>query len=128
MSGTNTVELYDKETDEITTLRLYRVMSIGHLDIPNEAAKYKAVLRACQPQEQRRDPTKLATFEECQAVIPDGFKEAIFEAFNNDCYVLVQTSEGCLTKLVTLLKPLDFDVEKYKSKHGMPIKTMDGSL
>lgn len=128
MSGTNTIELYDKESDLIIPLRLYRVMSIGHLDMPNKAAKYKATLRACQPQEQRRDPTKRATFEEYQAIIPDSFKDAIFDAFNNDQYVLAQISDGCLTALVTLSKPFSFDLNSYKIEHGQPIKAMDSSL
>lgn len=40
MSGTNTIELYNKETDTITEIKLYRVMSIGHLEEPNEDAQY----------------------------------------------------------------------------------------
>ena len=36
MPGTNTIDLYDKETDKITPLRLYRIMTIGHLEKPEE--------------------------------------------------------------------------------------------
>ena len=126
MPETNTIELYNKADDTITTLRLYRIMAVGHLDEPNAAAKYKAVLRACQPLASRRDPTRKTTFEQQEAIIPDGMKEAMFNAFNNDSFVLAQIEEACITALSIVSEPLRFDVEKYKDDYGHPIKAIDG--
>jgi hypothetical protein len=103
-------------------------MSVGHLDRPNEDTKYKATMRACQPQEERRDPTSKTTYVEQEVIIPESFREAIFEAFNNDRYVLAELSEGCIVSLVTLSEANYFDVEDYKKKHKQPIIAIDGSL
>ena len=128
MPGTNTIELYNKETDTITPLRLYRIMTIGHLEKPNEDAKYKAVLRACQPQGNRRDPASRTTFEDKKAIIPEAFREAIFEAFNNDCYVLAEINESCITALVTLSEAKRFDLDKYKEKNKEPYRAIEGEM
>lgn len=129
MSGTNTIELYNKETDTITEIKLYRVMSIGHLEEPNEDAQYKAVLRTCKPQEQRRNPTSRTGVEEHKVIIPNNFTDAIFDAFTKDCNVLAELSESCIITLVTLSGALRFNLTEYKKKHGeQTYRSMDGDM
>lgn len=129
MSGTNTVELYNKTTNVTMTLKLYRVMTIGHIDRPNDDAKFKAVLRACKPLEQRQSPTSRTTFEEYTAIIPENLRTAVFEAFNNDCFILAEVCESCITTLVSMSDAHSFDVEEYKNKYReQPISAIDGSL
>lgn len=129
MSGTNTIELYNKETDTVTEVRLYRVMSIGHLETPNEDAQYKAVLRACQPLEQRRNPTSRTGVTEHKVIIPNNFTDTIFDAFTKDCNVLAELSESCIITLVTLSGALRFNLTEYKKKHGeQTYRSMDGDM
>jgi len=128
MPGTNTIELYDKEKDMITTLTLYRIMSISHVEDPDEEIKYYATLRFCQPQEQRRDPTKRASFVQYKAVIPECFREEVMNAFNNDRYVLAALNESCIVTLVTLSEPKLFDVNGYIKAHDQkqPYRAIEG--
>lgn len=106
MSGANHVELYDRETDAITTVRLYRIMSLGHLEEPNEEAEFRAVLRACKPQEERRDPARRTTFEEREAIVPRTFEVAVLEAFRNDRHILAEIDGAFMKTLVVLPEPL----------------------
>ena len=129
MSGTNTIELYNKETDTITEIKLYRIMSIGHLEEPNDDAQYKAILRTCQPQEQRRNPTSRPCVEEHKVIIPNSLKDAVFEAFTNDCCVLAELDESCIITLITLSGAMRFNLAEYKKKHGEhPYRIIDGDL
>ena len=128
MPETNTLELYDKEKGTITTLKLYRIMSIAHAEAPDEEIKYYATLRFCQPQEQRRDPTKQVSFEEHKAVVPESFRDEVMAAFNNDCYILAEINESCIVTLVTLSEPKRFDVNEYAKRHGQkqPYRAIEG--
>lgn len=129
MSGTNTIELYDQERGVINTLTLYRIMSIGHLDRPNEDTRHKAVLRACEPQKQLLDQRRSTTYRQQEVIIPEEFKDIIFEAFNRDLFVLAEVSRNCITALVMLSKPMLFDVTAYEERHReQAIKAIDGSL
>lgn len=75
----NSICLPNRENKRVALLKLYRVMSIGHLDQPNEQAKYKAVLRECIEGEKGIDST---------VVVPEVYRPLVFEAFNKDLYVL----------------------------------------
>lgn len=118
MSGTNTIELYNKETDTVTEVRLYRVMSIGHLETPNEDAQYKAVLRVVAHSSQLLNPTEKRHHEDIGAVIPRVFEPVIYEAFTRDCFVLAKVNTGCLESVIMLEMPEVFNAEAYLKRHG----------
>ena len=119
MSGTNTIELYNKETDTVTEVRLYRVMSIGHLEEPNEDAQYKAVLRVVAHSSQLLNPTEKRRPEDVGAVIPKVFEPVIHEAFTHDCFVLAKVNTGCIESVIMLEMPEVFNAEAYLKRHGI---------
>ena len=114
----NAIELYDAKTNELITLRLFRVMSIGHLEEPNEDAQYKAVLRVVAHSSQLLNPTKKRRPEDVGAVIPKVFEPVIHEAFTRDCFVLAKVNTGCLESVIMLEMPEVFNAEAYLKRHG----------
>lgn len=128
MHGINTIEFYQKDTDSIINLRLYRVMSIGHLDRPNEAARYKATMRFCQPLADKRNPTEKRGFKEQEVIIPECLKDSVFEAFNKDLFVLAGIENGCITAMTIVKEPINYDVGQYERIHGQPYKALNGDL
>ena len=118
MSGTNTIELYNCDTEQLTELRLFRVMSIGHLEEPNEDAQYKAVLRVVAHSSQLLNPTEKRRLEDVGAVIPKVFEPVIHEAFTRDCFVLAKVNTGCLESVIMLEMPEVFNAEAYLKRHG----------
>lgn len=119
MSGTNTIELYNCDTEQLTELRLFRVMSIGHLEEPNEDAQYKAVLRLVAHSSQLLNPTEKRRPEDVGAVIPKVFEPVIHEAFTHDCFVLAKVNTGCLESVIMLEMPEVFNAEAYFKRHGI---------
>ena len=111
MPASNSIELLNRETNRIASLNLYRVMGIGHLDEPNAAAKYKAVLRECLPGNNGIDST---------VVIPDIYKQIVYEAFEKDLFVLAEFKLNCIETVIMLNQPDFFDAENYVKENGYP--------
>lgn len=119
MSGTNTIELYNCNTEQLTELRLFRVMSIAHLEEPNVEAEYKAILRVVAHSSQLLNPTEKRRPEDIGAVIPRVFEPVIHEAFTRDCFVLAKVNAGCLECVIMLEMPEVFNAEAYFKRHGI---------
>lgn len=112
----NCIELRDGATGNISLLTLYRVMSVRHMEKPNQEARFTAELRECLT-------TKEKACLSCErldhvVVVPSVLKEIIFEAFNNDVQILAQITEGCIQSAILLPAPIRFDAVEYVSKYG----------
>lgn len=116
----NIIEIYNRAENKIALMALCRVMNIGHMDEPNEAAKFNAVLRECLPTNQRKEGMTKEGENDYKVVVPDVFKETIFEAFTKDCYVLAQINMECLQSVVIVDNPKFYEVMDYCRTHGYP--------
>lgn len=113
----NIIELYNREQDRIALMALCRVMQIGHLDEPNEDARYKATLREWLPSGGKKTTEGGNDYE---VVLPELFRKIIFQAFEKDCFVLAQISMDFLESAVFIDAPEFYDTKEYLKKHGYP--------
>jgi hypothetical protein len=112
----NCIELRDRKTGDISLLTLYRVMSVRHMDRPNQDAEFTAELRECLTTNEK----SCLSGERVDRVVivPSVLKGVIFEAFNRDVDILAQVVEGCIQSAIVVPPPTRFNSVEYVSKYG----------
>lgn len=107
------IRIKGAETGIVSEFVLCKVNSVGCLEIPNEDAKFLAVLRDL---ETFREGQKVT--HEYRCVVPYEFEDAILHAFRNGSYLLAEIQRDYyLSSLIEIPNFERLDVQAYERKH-----------